>query len=96
MSRKNKQVNTRKWHSSVGYKIFIVLVMLFIYAPIFSLILFSFNAEKSATRWGGFSLTHYESLFENQAIIARLPGALLPGPPGQRSPKGAAAHPAGV
>lgn len=72
MSKKNKQVNTRKWHSSVGYKIFIILVMLFIYAPIFSLILFSFNAEKSATRWGGFSLTHYESLFENQAIMDSL------------------------
>lgn len=72
MKRSNRPLDSRRFRSSVLGKIFIVLVMLFMYAPILSLIVFSFNSEKSATRWGGFSFIWYERLFDNTAIMDAL------------------------
>lgn len=40
----------------------------FLYAPIFSLIIYSFNKSKLVTVWGGFSLKWYGELFSNQQI----------------------------
>ena len=37
-------------------RLFTVLVFVFLYAPIFLLVIFSFNATKSNRVWGGFSL----------------------------------------
>nr|WP_241426831.1 ABC transporter permease [Dysosmobacter acutus] len=54
-----------------------VLVFLFLYAPIFVLIVFSFNATKSRTVWGGFSLQWYVKLFQNDAILQALQTTLL-------------------
>ena len=51
---------------------FMVLVFLFLYAPIFVLIVFSFNATKSRTVWGGFSLQWYVELFQNTRILDAL------------------------
>ena len=48
------------------------LVFLFLYAPIFVLIVFSFNAEKSRTVWHGFSLHWYAELFQNERIMNAL------------------------
>ncbi len=52
---------------------FIILVMvlgyLFLYGPIISLIVFSFNASKLVTVWGGFSTQWYVSLASNDQII---------------------------
>ncbi|MEG1593989.1 MAG: ABC transporter permease [Oscillibacter sp.] len=47
-------------------------VFLFLYAPIFVLIVFSFNATKSRSVWAGFSLQWYEKLFSNRAIMDAL------------------------
>ena len=51
-----------------------VLVLLFsfafLYAPIALLILYSFNASKLVTVWGGFSTRWYVSLLHNDALIA--------------------------
>jgi putrescine transport system permease protein len=41
----------------------------FLYAPIVSLIVFSFNANKLATVWSGFSTEWYVALFRNPAIL---------------------------
>lgn len=41
----------------------------FLYAPIFSLILYSFNDSRLATVWGGFSVKWYGHLFRNDAVI---------------------------
>lgn len=58
-------------------KLFMGLVFLFLYAPIFVLIVFSFNATKSRTVWGGFSLDWYAKLFQNDQILTALYTTLL-------------------
>ncbi|MFO1059578.1 MAG: ABC transporter permease subunit [Dongiaceae bacterium] len=41
----------------------------FLYAPIVSVVLFSFNAASSVAVWGGFSLQWYEELLGNDNIL---------------------------
>ncbi len=50
-------------------KIFIGIVMLFFYAPIVYVVFFSFNRSKSLTKFTGFSLKWYESMFQNRPIM---------------------------
>lgn len=54
-----------KWLS----RSYIGLVLSFLYAPIFILILYSFNQSKSRGHWTGFSLRWYEKLLHNDAIL---------------------------
>ncbi len=42
----------------------------FLYAPIALLVLYSFNASRLVTVWGGFSTRWYASLLENEQLIA--------------------------
>lgn len=49
----------------------------FLYLPIFSVILYSFNASRLVTVWGGFSTRWYGALFHNQAILAATGRSLL-------------------
>ncbi|AAZ24688.1 MULTISPECIES: ABC transporter permease subunit [Colwellia] len=42
---------------------------IFLYAPILSLIIYSFNKSKLVTVWGGWSVKWYAELFSNQQII---------------------------
>ena len=41
----------------------------FFYIPILSMIVYSFNASRLATVWGGFSTKWYVSLFSNMQVI---------------------------
>ena len=41
----------------------------FLYIPILSLIVYSFNKSRLVTVWGGFSTQWYGRLFENQQIL---------------------------
>lgn len=52
--------NTRKSKFPV---IYVLLVILFCYLPIASLVLFSFNSDNSLTNWGSFSFKWYIELF---------------------------------
>ena len=45
---------------------------LFLYAPIISLAVFSFNDSKSMAKWNGFSLRWYKTLLENDRILNAL------------------------
>lgn len=45
------------------------LGFIFLYAPIISLIVFSFNASKLVTVWGGFSTRWYGELFANPQVL---------------------------
>lgn len=63
--------------NGVFSNLFMALVFLFLYAPIFVLIVFSFNAIKSRSVWGGFSLQWYVQLFENTRILDALSTTLL-------------------
>jgi len=49
-------------------KIFLGFIILFIYVPITSLVIFSFNDSKSLTRLTGLSLEWYEKLFRDDDI----------------------------
>ena len=49
-------------------RIYIALVMLFMYAPIMVLIVLSFNSSKSRVVWGGFTLKWYRTLFSSPTI----------------------------
>ena len=60
-----------------GSRLLLALVFLFLYAPIFVLIVFSFNATKSRSVWTGFSLQWYGKLFSDAAIIDALRTTLL-------------------
>jgi putrescine transport system permease protein len=42
----------------------------FLYIPILSMVIYSFNASRLATVWGGFSTRWYASLLENEQLIA--------------------------
>lgn len=60
----------------IASKIYTTLVMLFLYLPIFVLIIFSFNEGKT-TVWKGFSLKWYEQLFRDDNIINALGNSLI-------------------
>ena len=61
----------------VGGRFLIGLVFLFLYLPIFLLIIFSFNAGDSSAVWQGFSLHWYGELFHNRLVIESLSTTLL-------------------
>ena len=52
--------------------IYLILIFIFLYAPIFALALFSFNDSKSMARWQGFTFKWYKQLFHNDRIISAL------------------------
>lgn len=58
-------------------KCYISLIFLFLYAPILTLIVLSFNASKTRAKWGGFTLKWYVSMFRNKAILQALSNTLL-------------------
>lgn len=60
---------TGRKQNSVGDRVLMALVFLFLYAPIIILIVFSFNAGTSSSVWKGFSLKWYESLLSNRLIM---------------------------
>ena len=57
-------------------KVYITLIFIFLYAPIVTLIVLSFNASKTRAKWGGFTLKWYKSLFENDVIMQALVNTL--------------------
>ncbi len=58
-------------------KVYLALVLLFLYVPIFVLIVFSFNETKSRSVFSGFTLDWYERLFHNKIIISSLINTII-------------------
>ena len=58
-------------------KIYIALIFLFLYAPILTLMVLSFNASRTRAKWGGFTLKWYGELFQNRIILEALSNTLL-------------------
>jgi len=48
------------------------LMLLFLYAPIFVLMAYSFNENKTMGNWKGFSFKWYEALFRDHAVMEAL------------------------
>lgn len=63
--------------SGVAGKIYLALICLFLYMPILTLVVLSFNATKTRGRFAGFSLRWYRSLFQDQSILHALFTTLL-------------------
>ncbi|GAA6393577.1 Inner membrane ABC transporter permease protein ydcV [uncultured Flavonifractor sp.] len=55
--------------NGIASRAFMVMVFLFLYAPIFLLIIFSFNEGNSNAVWQGFSLKWYQELFKDRIIM---------------------------
>lgn len=58
-------------------RIYMLLVFLFLYAPIIVMMVFSFNESKSRTVFTGFTLDWYYKLFQNDVIISALGNTML-------------------
>lgn len=56
----------------IGSNIFMVLIVVFLYAPIVYTIIFSFNDSKSLTKFAGFSLRWYEKMFSDRSMMEAL------------------------
>ena len=61
---------------TVLQKIYIFLIFLFLYAPILTLMVLSFNASRTRAKWGGFTLNWYIHLFQNRDIMEALSNTL--------------------
>lgn len=62
---------------NMAKKIYIALIFIFLYAPIVTLMVLSFNASKTRAKWGGFTLKWYIELFQNRDIMEALWNTLL-------------------
>lgn len=58
-------------------KIYMAIVLMFLYVPIFVLIVFSFNETKSRSVFSGFTFDWYEKLFKNEIIISSLINTII-------------------
>ncbi len=56
----------------IGGRIYLGLIFLFLYGPILTLMVLSFNESRFRGKWGGFSLKWYESLFSSRDIMEAL------------------------
>jgi len=53
-------------------KIYLFLIMLFLYLPIVYVVFFSFNASRSLTSFTGFSLRWYEKMFKSYSMMTAI------------------------
>ena len=60
-------------------KLYLALVLFFLYAPIAVLIIFSFNANRLGTTWGGFSLQWYAEIFRDRSIVRAIQNTFIIG-----------------
>ncbi len=58
-------------------RVYLGLIMIFLYAPILTLMVFSFNDSKSRATWGGFTLKWYQSMLDDPIISKSLYYTLL-------------------
>jgi spermidine/putrescine transport system permease protein len=62
----------RRWQ----LRLWMLLVGLFLYAPLFVLVLMSFNDSRRTTRWRGFTLDWYRKVFEDWELVQSLLNSL--------------------
>ena len=63
--------------SNIFEKLYLSLVFLFLFAPIFVLIVYSFNQSRIFGVWTGFSLDWYRALFEDRFIMGAVKTTLI-------------------
>jgi len=75
MSRKSQR-GPLDYASRWSLRLWVAGVMLFLYLPLASLILFSFNDSKRTIRWEGFTLDWYARLANDDALISAFANSL--------------------
>ncbi|MBR4862330.1 MAG: extracellular solute-binding protein [Firmicutes bacterium] len=60
----------------IGHVLYLALIVLFLYLPIGTLMVLSFNDGKSMSAWQGFSLKWYQEMFQNKEILEALGNTL--------------------
>ena len=58
-------------------RIYLILILILLYAPIITLVVLSFNNSKTRAKWGGFTTKWYTQLFSNSEIMQALYNTLL-------------------
>ncbi|MBQ8174354.1 MAG: ABC transporter permease [Clostridia bacterium] len=58
-------------------RIYMVLIFIFLYAPLLTMVLFSFNEANSLSVFTGFSLQWYRDLFQNEEVLEVLSNTLI-------------------
>lgn len=58
-------------------KIWIGITLLFLYIPIITMMIFSFNEKRSLSVWGGFSLKWYAKLFSGRQMMEAVANTLV-------------------
>ena len=58
-------------------RFYVAIIFVFLYAPIVTLMVLSFNQSKTRSKWGGFTTEWYTALFENEAIMQALYNTLF-------------------
>ena len=62
---------------SLPEKIYLGIILVFMYAPILTLIVLSFNKSKSRSHWSGFTFNWYLRLFNDSAVLNALANTLI-------------------
>lgn len=57
--------------------LYLALVMIFLYAPILTMVVLSFNRSKSRNRWGGFTLDWYVKLLKSPSTMAAFQNTMV-------------------
>ncbi len=60
-------------------KVYLGIILLFIYLPIFFVVVYSFNESKSTAVWGGLSFKWYKDLLRDRDIMEALRNSLVLG-----------------
>ena len=74
---KNSELKNGVYKLKTLSKVYMGLVLMFLYVPIFVLIVFSFNETKSRSMFSGFTLDWYAKLFRNEVIISSLMNTII-------------------
>jgi putrescine transport system permease protein len=69
MSSASKSAASRRSELMSFRSLVLLLGFLFLYVPMFSLIVFSFNESRMVTVWSGFSVKWYGELFRDQLML---------------------------
>ncbi len=58
-------------------RFYLIIIFVFLYAPVLTLIVFSFNDSKSRGHWGGFTLKWYGQLFKDRQVMSSLYNTII-------------------
>lgn len=65
-----------EYSRTLWMRLWVGVVMLFLYAPLFVLMIFSFNDSKRNVVWRGFTTKYYEKAFGNDQLVEALVNSL--------------------